>query len=98
MMSKRTIYGIVTAVIVMVALTFAVFATGWGDIVTYDWPQSMPTFNPIDGSGNLLAGSLTYVVFETYGPIVALLALIMFGAMVGAICVAKEEVDDDDSN
>ncbi len=98
MMSKRTIYGIVTAVIVLSALTFAVFATGWGDIVSNSWPQSLPTFNPIDGSGNILTGSLTYVMFETYGPIVALLSLIMFGAMVGAICVAREEVDDDDSN
>jgi len=97
MMSKRKIIGIATAVLVLAILTLAIFVTGWGDIVAYSGPVSLPTFKPMVG-GVLLEGSLSYVVFEVYGPIVALLSTIMFGAMIGAICVAKEEVDDDDSD
>ncbi len=97
MMSKRKLMGVVTAVLVLAVLTFAIFASGWGDLVAHSGPVSLPTFEPMVGE-TLLKGSLSYMVFEVYGPIVALLSLIMFGAMVGAICVAREEVDDDDSD
>ena len=95
MMSKRKLMGVVTAVLVLAVLTFAIFASGWET-----WSRTVaPCLFHLQTHGEtLLKGSLSYMVFEVYGPIVALLSLIMFGAMVGAICVAREEVDDDDSD
>lgn len=98
MMTKRKMIGAAVAVLALTVLASAVFATGWGDLVVNDSPERLPTFDAYENDDELSTESLTYVVFETYGPIVALLSLIMFGAMVGAICVAKEEFDDDDSN
>ena len=89
MMTKRKIIGAAVAVLALTVLASAVFATGWGDLVVNDSPERLPTFNPYEGDDEISIGSLTYVVFETYGPIIALLSLVMFGAMVGAICVAK---------
>lgn len=97
MMTKRKLIGAVVAVLALTVLASAVFATGWGDLVANDSPERLPTFEVVE-DGDLDNESLTYMAFETYGPIVALLALVMFGAMIGAICVAKEEVDDDDSD
>lgn len=98
MMTKRKIVGIVVAVLALTVLTVAVFATGWGDLVVNDSPENLPTFDPYDANGDILEDSMTFVLFELYGPLIALISLVMFGAMVGAICVAKEEVDDDDSD
>lgn len=97
-MTKRKIIGIVVAVLALTVLTVAVFATGWGGLVENESPESLPTFDPYDAEGDIDEKSLTFVLFELYGPLVALISLVMFGAMVGAICVAKEEVDDDDTN
>jgi NADH:ubiquinone oxidoreductase subunit 6 (subunit J) len=98
MMTKRKLIGAVVAVFALTVLASAVFATGWGDLTVNDSPERLPTFDPYEDENEISTDSLTYVVFETYGPMVALLSLVMFGAMVGAICVAKEEVDDDDTN
>ena len=48
--------------------------------------------------GTLKENSLNYGVFEAYGPLLIVLALLMFGAMVGGICVAREEVENDDTD
>ena len=98
MMTKRKLIGGIVAVFALVVLASAVFATGWGDLVENESPEGLPTLAPYEGEDEISTESLTYVMFETYGPIVGLLSLVMFGAMVGAICVAKEEVDDDDTN
>ena len=98
MMTKRKMIGVVVAAIALTVLTVAVFATGWGGLVTNDSPENLTTFDPYDANGDLMEDSLTFVLFELYGPMLVLISLIMFGAIVGAICVAKEEVDDDDTN
>ena len=97
-MTKRKMTGIVVAVLALTVLTVAVFATGWGGLVENESPENLPTFDPYDTNGEIMEDSLTFVLFEIYGPLIVLISLIMFGAMVGAICVAKEEVDDDDSD
>ncbi|MBR2394115.1 MAG: hypothetical protein IKA98_01240, partial [Candidatus Methanomethylophilaceae archaeon] len=51
-----------------------------------------------DDSGELKEESLSYTVFEKYGVILLPLALLMFGAMVGGVCISREEVESDDSN
>ena len=97
-MTKRKMIGVVVAALALIVLTVAVFATGWGGLVENESPENLPTFDPYDTNGEIMEDSLTFVLFEIYGPLIVLISLIMFGAMVGAICVAKEEVDDDDSN
>ena len=42
-------------------------------------------------------GDLPYELFETYGPLLLVLGLLMFGAIIGAAYVAKED-DDDGAN
>jgi len=39
-------------------------------------------------------GDLPYELFETYGPVLLVLGLLMFGAIIGAAYVAKEDDDD----
>lgn len=98
MMTKRKLIGAAVAIFAFAVLASAVFSTGWGDLVNNDTPERLTTFDPYEDENEISTDSLTYVLFETYGPMVALLSLVMFGAMVGAICIAKEEVDDDDSD
>lgn len=40
--------------------------------------------------------SLNYVVFEKYGPLLLVLGIVMFGAMIGGLCVAREEIEKDE--
>ncbi len=97
MMTKRKIIGAVIAALVLIIFSVAIFVTGWGDLVNHSSPVRLPTLSPIEG-GALAADSLTYTLFEIFGPLFVLLSLVMFVAIVGAISVATEEADDDDSN
>ncbi|MCQ2084782.1 MAG: hypothetical protein MJZ21_01385 [archaeon] len=47
-----------------------------------------------DGKPILKHNTLNYAVFEQYGPLMLVLAALMFGAMVGGICIAREEDDN----
>jgi len=91
-MNKRTAaIGVIIAAAVLVMMSSAV--------LTYDWEademHSIPfTPNP---DGDLVAGSLNFELFETYGPVILVLAMLMFGAIIGGAYVAKEE-DEDDSD
>ena len=104
MMSKRAGAGIGVAVVLLVALGACIYATSWDNM--NDEPTSIP-YNGTDGmnaesntndDGTLKENSLNYGVFEAYGPLLIVLALLMFGAMVGGICVAREEVENDDTD
>lgn len=97
MMTKRKIIGAVIAALVLIIFSVAIFVTGWGDLVNYSSPVRLPTLSPIVG-GALATESLAYTLFEIFGPLFVLLSLVMFVAIVGAISVATEEADDDDSN
>ena len=91
-MNKKTaLAGVLVAAAVLVVLSSA--------MLSYDWEQdemhSIP-FTP-DADGNVVPGSLNYELFETYGPVILVLAMVMFGAIIGGAYVAKEE-DEDDSD
>lgn len=103
MMSKRAAAGVGVAVVLLVALGACIYATSWDGM---DSPSSIP-FNGeagqnadsiYDPAGDLKENSLNYQVFEKYGPLLIVLSLLMFGAMVGGICVAREEVENDDTD
>ncbi|MDR3205625.1 MAG: hypothetical protein LBT41_00780 [Candidatus Methanoplasma sp.] len=97
-MNKRALAGAVTAAALLAVLIGAIVLTEWDDHVTNDSPEDIPFDNVVDENGDIDRGSLNYALFEEYGPLLLIVALLMFGAMVGGICIAKEEVENDDSD
>ncbi|MDR0523877.1 MAG: hypothetical protein LBG62_05600 [Candidatus Methanoplasma sp.] len=97
-MNKKALLGAIASVALLAVLVGAVAATQWSDYTQSDSPQSVP-FDGVDGdSGDIDHGSINYALFETYGPLLLVVALLMFGAMIGGICIAKEEAERDDSD
>ena len=86
---KALVPGIVMAV--AVALMFSAAALSFGDYNVND-SQEQP-FAPEDG--DLSERSINYVLFEEYGPILLVLALLMFGAIIGGVYIAREDDEDD---
>lgn len=91
MMSKRTAFGASIAILVLIASFAAVFATDWNNELPYDEPQHIE-FDPQEGAADFKE-SLNFALFEEYGPVLLILAICMFGAMIGAVCIARETVD-----
>lgn len=92
-MNRKKFIGVSIAALLVIAMGVAV--------VTYDWgfgdePQEIP-FEPAD-DGTLSINSLNYQLFEEHGALLLALGILMFGALIGASCVAREEVDEDDSD
>ena len=92
-MNKKTATAIAGAVIAVAVLALLSSA-----MLSYEWdqdegPQSIP-FTP-DADGNVVPGSLNYEMFETYGPVLLVLAMLMFCAIIGGAYVAKEDEEDD---
>ena len=103
MMSKRAGAGIGVAVVLLVALGACIYATSWDGMdeptpIPYNGEAGMNAPSNTHDDGTLKENSLNYGVFEAYGPLLIVLALLMFGAMVGGICVAREEVENDDTD
>lgn len=92
-MSKRLALGAVVAVALVAVLAVGIYATTWD--MNYDEPQAIE-YDPVDDGSELGHNSLNYQVFEHYGPLLIVLALVMFGAMVGGICIAREEIEVDE--
>jgi len=93
-MNKRTAaVGVIIAATVLVLMTSAVISYEWD---AEDGMHHVP-FTP-DSDGNLIPGSLNYELFETYGPVILVLAMLMFGAIIGGAYVAKEEDEEHDSD
>ena len=104
MMSKRAAAGSGVAAVLLVALGACIYATSWDNMndeptaFAYNGEAGQNAPSNMDDAGNLKTNSLNYGVFEAYGPLLIVLALLMFGAMVGGICVAREEVENDDTD
>lgn len=105
-MSKKSAVGVTVSVILLAVLVIGVATVNWDDFTAYDEPNSLPDINTTPGepdsiydeNGDLKENSLAYTVFEKYGLVLLPLAILMFGAMVGGVCIAREEVEKDDSN
>jgi NADH:ubiquinone oxidoreductase subunit 6 (subunit J) len=92
-MNKKVVVGVAVATALLIVLGVGAFSTNWD--TDYDNPQNIP-FTPEEGQ--LDEGSLNYSVFETYGPVLLIVSLLMFGAIVGGVCIAREEEDTDDTD
>jgi len=97
-MNKRVAIGVCVAASLLAVLALSVMATDWSNHVTNDSPESIDFTGGIDDDGNMDENSLNYALFETYGPLLLIMALLMFGAMIGGVCIAREESDSDDTD
>ncbi|MDR0509076.1 MAG: hypothetical protein LBG63_04570 [Candidatus Methanoplasma sp.] len=97
-MNKKVAIGVCAAAMLLAVLALSMMATDWDDYVTNDSPGSIDFTGGEDESGVMDTNSLNYALFETYGPLLLILALLMFGAMIGGVCIAREEVESDDTD
>lgn len=97
-MNKKVAIGICVSALLLTVLAASVMATDWDDYMTNDSPESIPFDGEVDEYGDLDPNSLNYALFEQYGPLLLVLALLMFGAIIGGVCIAREEEDHDDSD
>ncbi len=105
-MSRKAAVGAAVAVVLLAVLVAGIATVNWDDFTENDAPVSLPDISTkpgaadsiYDDDGNLKENSLAYTVFEKYGLVLIPLVILMFGAMVGGVCIAREEVEQDDSN
>ena len=104
MTSKKLVIGATVSVVLLAVFAIGIFSVDWDDYTNSDTPQEIPTFPTDDAdsiwdeNGDLKENSLAYSVFEHYGLVLIPLALLMFGAMIGGVCISREEVEGDDSD
>ena len=92
MNKKALIPSIVLAVSVMVMFSAAAFSNDWFDDYNTKEMQPQPV-GPEDGV--LSENSISYALFEENGPILLVLAVLMFGAIIGGVYIAREDDEDD---
>jgi NADH:ubiquinone oxidoreductase subunit 6 (subunit J) len=98
-MSKKAVIGLGVSALLLVVIAVGVFGTDWSDYTESDTPEPVPVFPSDDSDTDIWDGdklkeeSLSYIVFEKYGLILLPLALLMFGAMVGGVVIAREEME-----
>jgi NADH:ubiquinone oxidoreductase subunit 6 (subunit J) len=97
-MNKKILVGLGISALLAAVLVSAVVFTEWDDYTTNDSPEGIPFDGGVDDTGELDQNSLNYALFEQYGPVLLIVALLMFGAMIGGVCVAREEVENDDTD
>lgn len=96
-MNKKIAVGIGVAALLLVVCGASIFETDWDDY-TNESPENIPFTGVVDEEGNIDENSLNYNIFEKYGPLLLVLALLMFGAIIGGVCIAREEEDNDDTD
>lgn len=94
-MSKKTVAGGVIALALLVVLAGAIMSSDWNDNMG-DTASSVP-FGP-DDNGDLPEDSINYQLFEVWGPVILVLGILMFGAIIAGVCISREEEDTDDTN
>jgi len=95
-MNKKIVVGVCVAAALLAVFGLGIMATDWS-FLPNDSPESID-FSGIDDTGNLNPESLNYALFEKYGPLLLVLAVLMFGAMIGGVCLAREESEHDDTD
>lgn len=93
-MNKKVAIGVGVAAMLLVVCAAAVMVTDWDDYMSNDSPESIPFTDVVDEEGNLDESSLNYNLFEKYGPLLIVVGILMFGAIVGGVCIAREDVEE----
>jgi NADH:ubiquinone oxidoreductase subunit 6 (subunit J) len=97
-MNKKVLVGIGVAAALLAVLALSVMATEWDEYATNESPENIDFIGTVDEDGVMNQNSLNYALFENYGPLLLILALLMFGAMIGGVCIAREESEHDDTD
>lgn len=100
-MNKRFVIGAVVSV-ALLAVFIAGIATANYD-GSYDTPQGVPSGmgagvgegEIFDDDGTLDHNSLAYSIFEDHVFVLLPLGILMFGAMIGGVCISREEVEEE---
>ena len=96
-MSNKVAIGLGVSALLLCVMAIGIFATDWDDYTEYDTPQGVVVFptedEPIVIDDKVNEDSLSYYIFEKYGLVLIPLALLMFGAMVGGVVIAREEIE-----
>jgi NADH:ubiquinone oxidoreductase subunit 6 (subunit J) len=108
-MNKKVVMGLGVAAALLAVLALSVMATDWNEVR----PDMNDSPGSIDFTGEMVevtdpdtgevtekmdTNSLNYALFENYGPLLLILAVLMFGAMIGGVCMAREESEHDDTD
>jgi len=93
-MNKKALLA-AAAVAAAVLVMFAAVAVS-GEFSDYN-DNGMSSIPFTSDGDNIIDGSLPDTLFEGYGPVLLVLAILMFGAIIAGAYIAKED-DDDDSN
>lgn len=80
-MSKKKVLGAAVALAMAIILVAGFIATD------YSGTSDEPIPVPFDGG----EGSINVVLFEVFGPIMLVLGIVMFGAIISGVCLSKEE-------
>lgn len=88
-MNKKVV-GASVALVMAVILIGGFIASDWD---VRDEPQPVP-FAPDEG-GVLPEDSINYVLFEEWGPIMLVLGIVMFGAIIAGVSLSREEEDEE---
>ncbi|MDR0778100.1 MAG: hypothetical protein LBE48_01485 [Methanomassiliicoccaceae archaeon] len=90
--------GLVLGAAILVIFAAAVITGTWSEDLNTDGDREGAPFSPDTPEGGELDDtSINYQMFEVYGPVLIVLALMMFGAIIGGVYIAKED-DEDDSD
>ena len=93
-MSKRKyLPSVILAVSVMIMFSVVAFSNEWIVDDYNQTPMNPQEFAP--GDSGLSEDSINYRLFEENGPVLMILALLMFGAIIGGVYIAKEDEDND---
>ena len=94
-MKKKTIFGIALGVAMVVVLGGMVLSTNWSeDTGMGDTPEEVKFF-PDDVYEFDPSNYLPFAMFETYGPLMLVVTLLLFGAIIGSAALAKEEEEEE---
>ncbi|MDD3398631.1 MAG: hypothetical protein PHW93_03425 [Candidatus Methanomethylophilaceae archaeon] len=85
-MSKNKMVALALAVVLFAGLAFMVATTDLSTVGVGDTIHSTPF-----SGGDNITDTLNYAVFETYGPVLLVLATLMFGAIIGGVYLSKED-------
>jgi len=97
-MDKRSLIpSVILALAVMVMFSAAAFSSDWfqhedeeGNFYDHNaTPPKPQEFAP--GENGLSEQSINYMLFENFGPILLVLALLMFGSIIGGVYIARED-------
>ena len=88
---KAVIPGVALAVALVLVFSVAAVSDDWA--IDKDAEMEKWEFQP--EGGTLSDNSVNHILFEEYGPILLMLALLMFGSIIGGVYISKEDDEDD---